>query len=109
MMLAMRWILEAARAKKGKPMAEKLAAELMDAAKNEGAAVKKKENTQKQREGKQGKNEKIGQQRDKRKYAKMMEHQRQGEGRRGKPILGPRRRARRDIRVGLAQPVEVHL
>ena len=45
MMLAMRWILEAARAKKGKPMAEKLAAELMDAAKNEGAAVKKKENT----------------------------------------------------------------
>jgi len=45
MMLAMRWILEAARAKKGKPMAEKLAAELMDAAKNDGAAVKKRENT----------------------------------------------------------------
>ena len=44
-MLAMRWILEAARAKKGKPMAEKLAAELMDAAKNDGAAVKKRENT----------------------------------------------------------------
>ena len=45
MMLGMRWILEDARAKQGKPMAEKLAAELMDAAKNEGAAVKKKENT----------------------------------------------------------------
>jgi len=42
--LAIRWILEAARAKKGKPMAEKLAAELMDAYKGEGAAVTTREN-----------------------------------------------------------------
>ena len=41
--LAMRWIIGAARAKKGKPMREKLAEELMLAAKNEGAAIKKKE------------------------------------------------------------------
>lgn len=41
--LAFRWIVAAARAKKGKPMAEKLADELMAAAKNEGAAVKKRE------------------------------------------------------------------
>ena len=41
--LAFRWIINAARAKKGKPMAEKLAAELLLAAKNEGDAVKKKE------------------------------------------------------------------
>jgi small subunit ribosomal protein S7 len=43
--LAIRWIIEAARSKKGKPMAEKLADELMAAAKNEGEAVKKRENT----------------------------------------------------------------
>ncbi len=42
--LAIRWILEAARAKKGKPMAEKLAAELMDAYKGEGTAVTTREN-----------------------------------------------------------------
>ena len=42
--LAMRWIIEAARAKKGKPMKEKLVQELMDAANNAGTAVKKKEN-----------------------------------------------------------------
>jgi len=40
--LAFRWILAAARAKKGRPMAEKLAAELMAAANNEGDAVKKR-------------------------------------------------------------------
>lgn len=45
MTLAMRWIIEGARAKKGKPMAQKLALELIDASKNEGTAVKKKENT----------------------------------------------------------------
>src|SRR3989344_4856661 len=44
-MLAARWILQAARNKKGKPMAEKLAEELMAAAKNEGAAIKKKQDT----------------------------------------------------------------
>jgi small subunit ribosomal protein S7 len=42
-MLALRWIIGSARSKKGKPMAEKLAEELMAAAKNEGAAIKKKQ------------------------------------------------------------------
>jgi len=41
--LAVRWIIHAARSKKGKPMAEKLAQEIMDAYKGEGAAIKKKE------------------------------------------------------------------
>ncbi len=41
--LAFRWIINGARNKKGKPMAEKLADELLLAAKNEGDAVKKKE------------------------------------------------------------------
>lgn len=48
--LSMKWIVEAARAKKGKPMAEKLAEEIMAAAKNEGEAVKKRENTHKMAE-----------------------------------------------------------
>ncbi len=43
--LAFRWILLSVRKAKGKPSAEKLANELMMAAKNEGAAVKKKEDT----------------------------------------------------------------
>ncbi|MBT9131766.1 30S ribosomal protein S7 [candidate division NPL-UPA2 bacterium Unc8] len=43
--LAIRWIIDAARSQKGLPTTEKLARELMDAAKGEGAAVKKKENT----------------------------------------------------------------
>ncbi|PJF37485.1 MAG: 30S ribosomal protein S7 [Candidatus Thermofonsia Clade 1 bacterium] len=43
--LAMRWLLDAARARSGRSMAEKLAAELMDAANNTGAAIKKKEET----------------------------------------------------------------
>ncbi|MCL5006968.1 MAG: 30S ribosomal protein S7 [Patescibacteria group bacterium] len=42
-MLASRWIIEAARSKKGKPMARRLADELLAAYKNEGAAVKKKQ------------------------------------------------------------------
>jgi len=41
--LAMRWLLQASRAKKGKPMKIKLAEEILSASKNEGAAVKKKE------------------------------------------------------------------
>ena len=41
--LAIRWLIQAARAKKGKPMAQKLAVELLDASKNTGAAVKKKQ------------------------------------------------------------------
>lgn len=48
--LSLKWIIEAARAKKGKPMYEKLAEELMLAAKNEGEAVKKRENTHKMAE-----------------------------------------------------------
>jgi small subunit ribosomal protein S7 len=44
-MLAFRWIIDAAAAKKGKAMKFKLADELMAAANNEGAAVKKKEDT----------------------------------------------------------------
>lgn len=43
--LAMRWLLQAARARSGKSMAEKLASELMDAANNQGAAIKKKDDT----------------------------------------------------------------
>ncbi|HUZ92778.1 MAG TPA: 30S ribosomal protein S7 [Candidatus Paceibacterota bacterium] len=44
-MLAVRWIIAAARARKGKGMAEKLAEELMLASKNEGNAIKKKLDT----------------------------------------------------------------
>ncbi len=42
--LAFRWLREAARAKKGKPMAESLAQEILDAAKGEGTAVTTREN-----------------------------------------------------------------
>ena len=41
--LALRWMIGAARSRKGRPMAEKLAQELMDAAQNQGDAVKKKQ------------------------------------------------------------------
>ncbi len=43
--LAMRWIINAARARNGKSMREKLSAELLDAVANTGAAFKKKEDT----------------------------------------------------------------
>jgi small subunit ribosomal protein S7 len=43
--LATRWLIGAARSKKGKPMAMKLAEELIAASKNEGAAIKKKQDT----------------------------------------------------------------
>ncbi len=43
--LAMRWILAAARNRPGKLMAEKLAAEFIDASNRTGAAVKKREDT----------------------------------------------------------------
>ena len=43
--LAMRWAIEAARARSEKSMAMRLAHELMDAAENRGAAVKKREDT----------------------------------------------------------------
>ncbi len=42
--LGCNWIIEAATAKKGKPMADKLAEEIIAAYKNEGAAIKKKQN-----------------------------------------------------------------
>ena len=42
--LAMKWIIEAAQNKKGKPMAIKLSEELIGASKNEGEAIKKREN-----------------------------------------------------------------
>lgn len=48
--LAIRWLVEAARAKKGKPMSKKLAEELILASKNEGGAVKKRENIHKMAE-----------------------------------------------------------
>jgi len=44
--LAMRWIIEAARSKKGKPMKEDLAQELIEAAKGEGEAIKKRTDMQ---------------------------------------------------------------
>lgn len=48
--LAMRWIINAAREKKGQPMQIKLANELVAAVKNEGGAIKKKEDTRKMAE-----------------------------------------------------------
>src|SRR5579864_1744492 len=41
--LAFRWLISAARSKKGKPMAQKLADEILLASKNEGEAIKKKD------------------------------------------------------------------
>ena len=43
--LAMRWIIGAARSKKGKPMKNKLAEELIQASQNTGVAIKKKQDT----------------------------------------------------------------
>jgi small subunit ribosomal protein S7 len=43
--LALRWIIGAARSRSGKSMAEKMATELMDAANNVGASVKRREDT----------------------------------------------------------------
>ncbi|MDE2491431.1 MAG: 30S ribosomal protein S7 [Elusimicrobia bacterium] len=48
--LAMRWILDAARAKAGKPLAERLAEEILSANKKEGIAFKKREDTHKMAE-----------------------------------------------------------
>jgi small subunit ribosomal protein S7 len=48
--LAIRWILEAARSKKGKPMHVKLAAELVDAYNKTGAAFTQRENVHKMAE-----------------------------------------------------------
>ena len=43
--LALQWLLASARSRSGKSMAEKLAGELMDAANNVGATIKKREDT----------------------------------------------------------------
>ena len=48
--LAMRWLIQAAKNRKGKSMKEKLAEELILASKGEGAAVKKKQDTHKMAE-----------------------------------------------------------
>tara|TARA_Y100001970_G_C14119455_1_gene795459 strand:+ start:453 stop:920 length:468 start_codon:yes stop_codon:yes gene_type:complete len=45
MALAMRWIIGYAQGRKGQTMSDRLAAELMSAANNEGSSVKKKEDT----------------------------------------------------------------
>ncbi len=48
--LAIRWILGATNSRAGKSFAEKLSAEILDAANNQGAAIKKKEETHKMAE-----------------------------------------------------------
>lgn len=48
--LAIRWLIQASKARKGRPMAERLADELMDAARNTGVTVKKREDTHKMAE-----------------------------------------------------------
>ena len=48
--LAMRWIITASRARSGKSYSEKLAGELMDAAENQGASIRRKEETHKMAE-----------------------------------------------------------
>ncbi len=48
--LSMKWIIDAARSKKGAEMYKKLADEIISASKNEGEAVKKRENTHKMAE-----------------------------------------------------------
>ena len=45
MALAMRWIIGFSKSRKGQTMADRLAAELLAAANNDGSAVKKKEDT----------------------------------------------------------------
>jgi small subunit ribosomal protein S7 len=48
--LAMRWVISFARARSGKSMAEKLAAELIDASQGQGASIKKRQDTHKMAE-----------------------------------------------------------
>ncbi len=43
--LAMRWLIGTVRSRSGKPMAERLATEILEASRNTGATVKKKEDT----------------------------------------------------------------
>lgn len=48
--LAMRWVIDAAKARSGKSFAEKLSGELLDAFNNQGSAVRKREETHKMAE-----------------------------------------------------------
>jgi len=48
--LAYRWLIDAARARKGMPMSKRLAEELIAASNNEGPAIKKREDTHKMAE-----------------------------------------------------------
>ena len=48
--LAMRWLLISARGRSGKPMHERLAAEIMDAFNNTGSTIKRKEDVQRMAE-----------------------------------------------------------
>jgi len=50
MTLAIRWILASSRSRSGKSFSEKLAGELMDAATNQGASIRKREETHKMAE-----------------------------------------------------------
>jgi small subunit ribosomal protein S7 len=50
MLLAFRWTLTAAKARKGRPMAEKLAAEIIDITNGTGSAIKKRDDVQKMAE-----------------------------------------------------------
>ena len=43
--LSMRWILGAARARQGRPMAERLATEIVDAYREQGTAIKRRDDT----------------------------------------------------------------
>ncbi len=49
-LLAIRWIINYSRSKKGMPMAERLAREFVDAYKGEGSSIKKREDTHKMAE-----------------------------------------------------------
>jgi len=48
--LGMRWLVRSAKARSGRSMAQKLAAEVSDAAKGQGASVKRREDTHKMAE-----------------------------------------------------------
>ena len=53
MALAMRWLIENSRKRSGRDMAARLASELMDAARNEGSTIKKREDTHRMAEANQ--------------------------------------------------------
>lgn len=51
--LAMRWLIDSARRRSGRNMAARLAGELMDASRNEGTTIKKREDTHRMAEANQ--------------------------------------------------------